>query len=172
MRSGYVARMGMVVTLASLVTGPAVLAQVNPAQQAQQQQLQRMQEQVQRLDETVRRMTQLQQRAQDMEHVMLREMEQLRTRLALYPGEGVPLQEQERLRQQEQLRVMAHSVGSAAGEMTQAMLSLREMARSSAGDGELEREMERLRERMQETIQQMEEGLRIMEQLRDRLGGS
>lgn len=174
MSGRYATFMATVATLAFLGVGNPLSAQIPPAQQAQQQQLQRMQEQVQRLDETMRQMTQIQQRAQEMEQLMLQDMERLRQQEVLHQQEGIHLQEQERLRQQEQIRVMAHSMAGASGEMTQAMLSLRQMAQNAAGspDRELEQQMERLREHMQETVNQMEAGLRIMEQLRDRLSQS
>jgi hypothetical protein len=75
---------------------------------------------------------------------------------------------QERLQQQEHIRLMAHSVANAAGEMNQAMITLRQMAQES-GDHAMVQEMERLRLTMQASCDQMEAGLRIMEQLRDRL---
>ena len=170
----YATLMATVATLAPLGAG-TLDAQIPPAQQTQQQQLQRMQEQVQRLDETMRRMEQIQQRAQEMERLTLRDMERTREEQALQQQEGaqaqVQAQSQERIRNQEQIRVMAHSLASAAGEMTQAMLSLREMAQESQGlaDGEMVQQMERLREHMQDTCDQMEAGLQVMEQLRDRL---
>ena len=69
---------------------------------------------------------------------------------------------------------MAHSLGLAAGEMTQTMYGLRQMAQEpGAGlDREMEQHMERLREHMNEASQQMEAGLQVMEQLRARLNGS
>jgi hypothetical protein len=162
----------MIATLTALATSSPLVAQIPAAQQAQQ--LQRMQEQVQRLDQTIQRMTRIQERAQTMEHLMLQDMERLRQQEALRLQEGNQLQMQERLRQQEQVRVMAQSMAGAAGEMNQAMLSLREMAQNSAAnpDREMEQQMERLRLTMQETCNQMDAGLRIMEQLRDRLSQS
>jgi hypothetical protein len=105
-----------------------------------------------------------------MEQVMLQDMERLRQQDAARP-EGAQAQVQERLRQQEQIRLMAHSVANAAGEMNQAMVSLRQMAEES-GNHAMVQEMERLRLTMQESCDQMEAGLRIMEQLRDRLSQS
>jgi hypothetical protein len=161
----YATLVAAVATLAPLGATMSVGAQVPPAQQAQQQQMQRMQEQMQRIDQTMQRMTQLQQRAQEMEQVSLRDMERL------HQQEGLQVRSQEQLRTQEQIRTMAHALAGAAGEMTQAMNGLREMARTSDGtmDRAMEQQMDRLREHMQETCDQMEDGLRIMEQLRDRL---
>ena len=165
----YAARVATVATLAFLGTGSMLQAQVPTAQQAQQ--MQRMQEQVQRLDQTIQRMTRIQERAQAMEQLMLQDMERVRQQQQLHVQEGAQLQAQERLRQQEQLRLMAHSTANAAGNMNQAMVSLRQMAQADTPvwDRDMEREMERLRLTMQETCNQMEAGLRIMEQLRDRL---
>ena len=170
----YAARMAAVSTLAWLGFGSPLQAQIPPAHQLQQQQLQRMQEQVQRLDETMRRMTQVQQHAQEMERLMLQDMERSRQQEVLHQQEAIQLQQQERLRQQEQIRVMAHSIADAAGEMNQVMLSLRQMAQNSVGapDPDLEQQMERLRQHMQETVHQMDAGIRIMEHLRDRLSQS
>lgn len=155
----YATAMAAVAALALFGAGSKLDAQIPPAQQAQQQQqqqqLQRMQEQVQRLDETMRRMTQIQQRAQEMEQLMLRDMEHL--------------QSQQHLEHQEQIRMMAHSMAGAAGEMTQAMMGLREMVQSGSMDREMQQDMERLRQHMRETCDQMEDGLRIIQQLRDRL---
>lgn len=171
MSGRYATFMATVATLAFLGVGNPLSAQIPPAQQAQQQQLQRMQEQVQRLDETMRRMTQVQQRAQEMEQLMLQDMEHVRHQEALQAQEGIRLQTQERLQQQEQVRLMARSMATAADGMSQAMLSLREMVqtRASSWDRDMEQQMERLRLNMQETCTQMEDGLRIMEHLRDRL---
>jgi uncharacterized protein YPO0396 len=143
-------------------------AQVPATQQAQQQQLQRMQEQVQRLTETTQRMTRIQDQAREMEQLMLRDMQQLRQQ------EGLQLQDQERLRQQENVRNMAHALAGAAGEMNQAVLGLREMAQNSGQklDRDMEQQMDRLRQHLQETCDQMEAGLRVIEQLRDRLNRS
>ena len=155
MSGRYATAMAAVATLALFGAGSKLDAQIPPAQQAQQQQLQRMQEQVQRLDETMRRMTQIQQRAQEMEQLMLRDMEHL--------------QSQQHLEHQEQIRMMAHSMAGAAGEMTQAMMGLREMVQSGSMDREMQQDMERLRQHMRETCDQMEDGPRIIQQLRDRL---
>lgn len=170
----YAATVTAVATLAWMGAGSSLAAQIPASQQAQQQQLQRMQEQVQRLDQTIQRMTQIQQRAQEMEHQVLQDMERMRQQEALHQQESVQLRHEEQLRQQEQVRLMARSMASAAGEMTQAMTSLREMAQSRAGswDRDMEQQMERLRLGMQETCNQMDEGLRIMEHLRDRLSQS
>ena len=170
----YATTLAAVATLAISGIGMSLDAQISPAQQAQQQQLQRMQEQVQRLDQTIQRMTQIQQRAQEMEQLMLQDMERLRQQQVAHQQEGIQLQQEQRLRQQEQVRTMAQSMASAAGEMNQAMLSLRAMTQSQNGpwDGDMEQQMERLRLTMQETCNQMEEGLRIMERLRDRLSQS
>jgi hypothetical protein len=157
----------MVATLATLGTGTALNAQIPPAQQAQQQQM-RMQEQVQRLDETMRRMAQIQERAQNMERLTLQDMERL------HHQEHLQVHEQEQLQNQEHMRVMARALSGAAGEMTQAMMGLRTMAQDAGGsmNREMEQQMERLHQHMQATCDQMEDGLRIMEQLRDRLSGS
>jgi hypothetical protein len=171
MKRSYAALVATVAALAPLGVG-TLSAQIPSAQQMQQQQqLQQMQQQMQRIDQTMQRMAKIQQRAQDMEQLMLQDMERVRLQENLHLEEGVQLQTQEHLRQQEQVRLMAHSVASAAGEMNQAMLSLRQMAEGS-GDSALVQEMERLRLTMQETCNQMEAGLRIMDQLRDRLNQS
>jgi hypothetical protein len=103
-----------------------------------------------------------------MEQLMLQDMERL------HHQEHLQLQEQERLHNQEHVRVMAHALSGAAGEMTQAMIGLRAMAQDAGGsmDREMEQQMEQLHQHLQATCDQMEDGLRIMEQLRDRLNGS
>jgi hypothetical protein len=164
----------LMVTLATLGAAAALHAQIPPAQQAQQQQLQHMQEQMQRLDETMQRMGRIQERAQEMERLMLQDMERLRQQ-QVAPGEvGLQLQQQAQLRNQEQVRVMANALAGAAGEMTHAMASLRSMVQNSGGspDPVMEQHMERLRLRMQETCDQMEAGLLVMQQLREHLNAS
>jgi len=167
MRRRFAAGTAMVAALALLGFGAPAAAQIPAAQQAQQ--LQRMQEQMQRLDQTIQRMAQVQQRAQEMERLMLQDMERVRQMETLHTQEGTQLQTQQRLQEQEHVRLMAQSMATAAGDMNQAMLSLREMAQTRTWDRDMEQQMERLRVTMQETCNQMEEGLRIMEHLRDRL---
>lgn len=169
MLGSYVARVATVATVAFLGFGTTLDAQISPAQQAQQ--LQRMQEQAQRVEQTMQRMAQVQQRAHEMEQLMLQDMERVRQQQALHEQEGIQLQMQERMRQQEQVRVMAQAVSGAAGGMVQAMTGLREMAGDPDGatDREMAQHMERLQEHMQGTCDQMEAGLAIMEQLRERL---
>ena len=170
MRRRFAAGTTMVAALAFLGLGAPVAAQIPAAQQAQQ--IQRMQEQMQRLDQTIQRMAQVQQRAQEMEQLMLQDMERARQMETLHQQESAQLQTQQRLQEQEHVRLMAQSMATAAGDMNQAMLSLREMAQTRSWDRDMEQQMERLRLTMQETCNQMEEGLRIMEHLRDRLSQS
>lgn len=153
---------GALVALGALLPPMQSHAQVAPAQQQAQQQAQRMQEQIQRLTESLQRMTRIQERAHEMEQQMLRDMEQIRLQ------EQLQLQDQERLRNQEQIRSMAHAMSGAAGEMAQAMIGLREMAQN--GTQGINAEMEQLRQHFEEACDQMEAGLHVMEQLRDRLG--
>jgi hypothetical protein len=127
--------------------------------------VQQMHQRTQQLTEVMQRMQRVQQRARDMEQRMLHEMEQLRQREMLHQ------QDQFRLREQERIRDMAHSMANAAGEMHQAMERFRDLARDNQTlwNQEMERDMERLREHMDQTCLQMEEGLKIMDRLRDRL---
>ena len=166
MKGRYAAMLAGLAVLAPLQTVD-LEAQRPPAQQVQQQQ-QRMQEQVQRLNDQMQRMTRVQDQAREMEQLMLRDMQRIREQ------ETLQLRDQERLRQQEHVRTMAHAMAGAAGEMHQAMLGLREMAQNTgqALDREMEQQMDRLRQHLQETCDQMEAGLREMQQLRDRLNGS
>jgi uncharacterized protein YukE len=142
---------------------PFLTAQTTPPRMHQQ--VQEMHQRTQQLTEVMQRMQRVQQRAHDMEQMMLREMEQLRQR------EMLQEQDQLRLREQERIRDMAHSMANAAGEMNQAMERFRDLARDSQTlwNRDMERDMERLREHMDQTCVQMEEGLKIMDRLRERL---
>lgn len=153
--------------VATLLALPASLQAQDPAA-LQQQQLQRMQEQVRQLSETMQRMGNVQERAHQMEQQILREMEQFRLRT------DMDVRLAERLRHEERLREMAHSMNVGAQEMHRAMEQLRNMVEQS-GDafrGDMQQEVERLRNHWELMVGSMEEGLRLLERLRDRVQAS
>jgi signal recognition particle GTPase len=153
--------------LAALLIVPSAVAGQDPAA-LQQQQIQRMQEHVRQLNETMQRMAGVQERAHQMEQQILRDMERLRVQ------RDMDVQMAERLRQEERLREMAHSVNVGAQEMHRAMEQLRNMLDPSGAPfrGDLEPEVERLRAHWEAMAGSMEEGLRLLERLRDRVQAS
>ena len=80
----------------------------------------------------------------------------------------------EQLRQQERLREMAHSMSLGAQEMHRAMEQLRNMLEGAGAPmaGDVEQEVNRLRNQWELMVGSMEEGLRILERLRDRVQAS
>ena len=150
------------VLLAGLAAPWSVEAQ-QPQQQMQH--MQQMQEQAMRMQESMQQMQRLQARAHEMEQQMLRQMEQLRQQ------EMLREQDQVRLREQERIRDMAHAMSTAAGFISLAFERARDMLRDPGGawGPEMQQDMERLRERMNEMAGSMNEGLAILERLRDRI---
>jgi hypothetical protein len=128
--------------------------------------MQRMQEQAMRMQESMQQMQRLQVRAHEIEQQMLQQMERLRQQQMLAE------QDRNRLREQERVRDMAHAMSTAAREMVQAMERARDMLGDpgSAWGPEMEQDMIRLREQMEEMAGSMDEGLAILQRLRDRLG--
>ena len=139
-------------------------AQNPPARVLQEQQMLRLQAQATQLSESMQQMARIQERAQLLERQMAQEM----TRLHQQEGAQQALM----LRNQEHLRTMAQALGEGAGEVHRAMEQFRQMIGEPGPgwDAETERELERLRASWEETAQRMEEGLTIMERLRERLG--
>lgn len=160
-------RRAVAVTMMAVGVGLAAGTQVgaqNPAQRVQQeQQMLRLQAQAAQLNEAIKQMARIQERAQLLEQEMARQM----TRLQQQEG----AQQAVALRNQERLRTMAQALGEGAREVQRAMEQFRLMIGEPGPgwDAEMEREMIRLRANWEETAQGMEEGLAIMERLRDRL---
>jgi uncharacterized membrane-anchored protein YjiN (DUF445 family) len=157
--------------IAVLALLPTTLSAQNPAAQQQQQQMeqmQRMQEQARQLTETMRHMATVQERAHQLEQQMVTQMEQFRLRRDL------DVQFTERLRQEERLREMAHSMNIGAQEMHRAMEQLRAMLEQSGAPlaRDMEQEVERLRNHWEVMAGEMEEGIRLLERLRDRVQAS
>jgi uncharacterized protein YukE len=136
-----------------------------PQHQIQQQQMMRMQEQVHQLDQAMHRMTELQQRAQILERQMAQQMDRLQANREAAERNALELRNQERLRS------MAQALGDGAQEMNRAMQQLRNMLGEpgAAWNGDMERDMLRLREHWEQMAGDLEEGLQIMERLRDRI---
>ncbi|MDT8341717.1 MAG: hypothetical protein RQ751_09420 [Longimicrobiales bacterium] len=143
----------------------AVPAQGQQAQQqvARQQQMQQMQQRMQQLDQMTQRMERLQEQVRSMNRMLQQDMDRLRVQ--------DQTRAQDRLRQSERIRDMGESMGLMAQQMRQAMLRLREVAGDPAtgGDPAMVRTMERMQEHLRAMGDQLEEGLRIMEQLHQRL---
>lgn len=149
---------------------PTTLGAQNPAalHQQQMEHMQRMQEQARQLTETMRQMATVQERAHQLEQQMVTQMEQFRLRRDL------DVQFAERLRQEERLREMAHSMNVGAQEMQRAMEQLRNMLEQSGAPlaRDMEQEVERLRNHWEVMAGEMEEGIRLLERLRDRVQAS
>lgn len=152
---------------AALTLLPGAIHAQDPAALQRQQMMMSMQEHARQIGEAMRRMESVQERARQMEQQMLREMEQLRIQTQ-------SAQVAERLRQQERLREMAHSMSLGAQEMHRAMEQLRNMLEGPGGPlgQEMEQEVARLRNHWELMVGSMEEGLRLLERLRDRVQAS
>jgi hypothetical protein len=149
------------------VAPTGVDAQTPPVvqQQQQQQQAMRMQQQIQHLNQVMERVSGVQERARQMEQQMLHSMQQLQQ------TRQMALENAVRIRNQERLHSMAQSVADGARMMHRAMEQLRTMIGDpgTGWDPEMERQMEQLRQHWNGMAGQMEEGLTIMERLRDRI---
>ena len=151
----------------AVAAGGPLGAQQPGARMLQEQQMVRLQEQAMRMNEAIQRMSRIQERAHNLEHRLIQEMSRLWQYQGVQEGVDVPLQ----LQTHERLRVMAHAMSEGAYHTNQAMEQLRNMLGEPgvAWDAQSEGEFERLRLNWEETAGQMEEGLAIMERLRDRI---
>ena len=157
------AAMALGVTLAA---GAPLRAQ-DPGRVLQQQQTLRLQEQMAHMNEAMQRMVQIQERARHLEQHLVREMEQLWQYQGVEEGADRQLQIQNR----ERLQVMVQAMSEGARLTYRAMEQYRSMVGPTAGwNVEAERELVRLRLHWEEMAGQMEQGLAIMERLRERLG--
>lgn len=159
--------MAVGVTLAA--TAP--LGAQDPAGRAlHQQQMLRLQEQVTQMNEAMQRMAQIHERAHQLEQHMVQAMEQLWR----YEGVQEGVDQQLQIQNHERLRVMAEAMSEGARATHRAMEQFRNMVREPGADwnAETERELTRLRLHWEEMAGQMEEGLAIMERLRDRISQS
>jgi len=155
--------LALAMAIGFLGVGAATSAAQESDRAARQQQV--MQQQMLQLNQVMEQTSRIQQRAQSME----REMAQLMERL--HQNQMLAARNPDLLRNQERIRSMAQAMGDGAQEMHRAMEQLRNMLGDPAvvGDREMQREMERLHEHWTEMAGKMEEGLQIMDQLRDRL---
>lgn len=161
------AAMAMGITLAA----SAPLGAQDPGrvlQQQQQQQVLRLQEQMAYMNQTMQRMAQIQERAHQLEQQLTRQMAQL----WLHEGVEEGVNQQLQIQQHERLRAMVHATNEGAQSAYRAMEQFRAMVGEpgAAWNAEAEREMARLRLHWEEIAGQLEQGLLIMERLRDRLG--
>jgi hypothetical protein len=169
MRRQRVLALGVAMSL--LGVAPAHMLAQQPAREMQQQQMMQqqqqhmMQEQMRQLNQSMERMSQLQARAQNMEWQM--------TQMMLVFGQDPQLGERStlQLRNQERIRDMAQAMNEGAVQMHQAMEQLRDMMGEPGvtWDRDMERDMQQLRERWENMPGSMEDGLRIMERLRDQV---
>jgi uncharacterized protein YukE len=151
----------------TLAAGAPLGAQ-QPGRVLQEQQMMRLQEQVSRMNEAMQHMHQIQERARNLEQRLNQEMARLWQHQGVQEGADLPLM----LENHERLRTMAHAMAEGARETHRAMEQLRNMVREpGAGwSPEMEREFERLRLHWENMAGEMEQGLAIMERLRDRIG--
>lgn len=159
--------LALAMALGTLGVGATMSAAQEPGRMAQQQQQQmmQMQQQFMHLNQVMERVSLVQQRAHVMEREMARSMERI------HQNQELAARSTEQLRNQERIRSMAQSMDDGAQQTHRAMEQLRNMLGDPAiaGNGDMVREMERLRQHWEEIAGQMEEGLQIMDRLRDRL---
>lgn len=147
-----------------LAVGAPLTGQVTQQQRmARQQQMEQAQQRMQQLDQMVQRMDQVQERIREMTRTMQQSMDQLRARDATG--------NQDRIRQHERVRDMGEAMGQMAQQMRQTMLQLRAMEGDQLvqQDQVMQREMEQLRLHLRTMAESMEEGMKIMEQLHNRV---
>lgn len=147
--------------------------------QAMSQRMERIQARLHQFDQSVdRQLEQVRAREQERnrEHAQqaarvsdpqrLQQMEQERERERLH--------EQAQVRQHERLREMSRSMDQVAEQARRNMARVGEMTgdAATAGDRELQREMERLEAHWGRIADELEDTLRSMEQVRNRIGQS
>jgi hypothetical protein len=145
----------LVAALGVTLAMPApVLAQVRQPIRTQD----RMQDHIARMDAQIQRMDQLRSRIQKLDHDILKQMDRIR--------------DQDRLREHQRLRDLCDGSQKMVQEMERNMKQLRQMAGDPvfARDQEMQQEMERLRQHWDDAATQIENGLQILERLRQRLG--
>jgi len=149
----------LVIALAALVVVPGPATAQDPAQD----QMRRMQQHMEQMTRSMERMERIREHALDMERRMTRELERLHR---------MEVRDPVRMQEHERLRDMSREMGRMAEGMRGATERMRDMARDRQMEHtpEMRRDMERLREHMDEMCDRMEEGLRIMDRLRERLG--
>jgi hypothetical protein len=137
-------------------------------QQQQQQQVLRLHEQMAHMNRTMQHMAQIQERAHQLEQQLNRQMAQL------WRHEGVQegVNQQFQIQQHERLRAMVQATNEGAQLTYRAIEQFRAMVGEPGAvwSPEAEREITRLRLHWEEMAGQMEQGLAIMERLRDRIG--
>lgn len=128
------------------------------AQQAQQQaQQQQQQQRLRQLEQALQKTERIRDRLHQMDQDMTRDMDRIR--------------DQNRLREHQAVRDMGRALGQVADNLRGATLQLRNQEREQLRlqDPEMQREMERLRQHVQNMGTQLEDGLKIMERLQQRL---
>lgn len=155
-------------TLALLGAAPMQAMAQEPGRMQQQQmmmQQQMVQEQTRELNRAMERMSQIQMRAQNMERDMNQAMHQLRQNPELAQQNAL------HLRNQERLQSMAQSMNAGAREMERAMEQLRNMIGEPGFnmDQTMQRDMQQLREHWDGMAGNFEEGLRVMDRIRDQI---
>ena len=154
----------------TLAAGAPLGAQEPVGRMLQEQQMQRLQEQVTQMNQAMQHMTQIHERAHRLEQHLVQEMQRLWRHEGVQEGVDQRLQ----IQNHERLRAMAQSMSEGAQATYRAMEQFRNMVgEPGAGwNAEMERELTRLRLHWEEMAGQMEEGVAIMERLRDRISQS
>lgn len=123
---------------------------------------------------TMNQQNPMQQRVMQMDAMMQR-MDHLRDRLHMLDQDLTRqrdlLRDQDRIRQHDQLRVLCQATDGVVGQLRQNMEQTRTMMANPLfdHDPEMQREMEQLRQHWELMAKQMEDGVGIMERLRERL---
>jgi len=161
--------LGITLLVGTISLAPATLtAQVRAGAQAQQAQMQQMQQRLQQnaqaLGESIQQMQRIQQRAQQIQQSCDQAAQALQQ-------QNLAQGQQQQLRAQTRIGEMANAISGAAPQMTVALEGLQSMAQDPSGNWNPDAvgEMSQLRERLHQVTGELEEGLQVMEQLRQRL---
>jgi predicted ATP-dependent protease len=149
--------------LAGLFFGGLIVAPVHGvAQDPAQEQMRRMQMQMEQMDRSMERMERIREQAHRLEAAMIQEMERLHR---------MGSADRSRILEHERLRDMSREMGRMAEALRGATERMRDVVRDRQmmHSPEMQQEMERLRTHLDDMCERMEEGLRIMERLRQQL---
>lgn len=127
------------------------------AQQQSQQQAQQQQQRLAQMEQALQKTQRIRDRLHQIEQDMTRDMDRIR--------------DQDRLREHQAVRDMGKALGQMANNLTAVTLQLRDREREhlQLRDPQMQQDMERLHEHVRAMGTQLEDGLKIMERLQQRL---
>ncbi len=140
-------------------------------------QQQRIQDRIHQVDQMVGRMDRIRDRIHQLDQTCVQDMDRIRDRIhdqdRLRDQVQDPdrLRDQDRLRQMERIRDATDAMGQMGQQMRTTMVQMRQMLGDPAFQGEpnTEQEMEQLQQHLQNMGDQLEEGIKVMEQLHQRV---